>query len=362
MTRRILLTSLVVAVGAGIASLPVNLQVKHQGSSRLTNIHISNAEMGGNEGLTITYGSCESTVAQDAHQIVAKVEPRSGTGPFRLVWVLPEEIESEGCISAWGSTGVLYGRSERQRLAERQIRRRGSIQMDNENGIDSWGPWFDGVNLLKNKEPGLIDVAAAKSKSVAVVGAGMSGLMAYLVLSQAGLTNVSIIESTQRLGGRVRTEYLSGGPFDYSYQEMGPMRFPATYTDLESNQTVNISDHQLVFSLAAEMNKLNGGDKNLSVDFIPWIQWNPNGLVYRKGFKLETGLPPTVAQISANSSLSPPPILDGDTENLLAAAGVFLSNSTFALEMANNMFKAHKEWLGKSRGLNVDERTACPSI
>ena len=177
--------------------------------------------------------------------------------------------------------------------------------MTNGTGIDTWGEWFDGVNLLKDNQPGPVDVAAAKSKSVAIVGAGMAGLMTYLVLAQAGLSNISIIESTHRLGGRIRTEYLTGGPFDYSYQEMGPMRFPAAYTDPSTNQTVNISDHQLVFSLAEEMNRLNGGDQNLSVNFIPWIQWNPKGLVYRKGFKLETGLPPTVAQMAANASLNP---------------------------------------------------------
>ena len=98
--------------------------------------------------------------------------------------------------------------------------------MGESNGIDTLGPWFDGVALLKNKEPGPVDVNAAKNKEIAIVGAGMSGLMSYLLLTQAGMKNVKILEAGQRLGGRVHTEYLSGGPFDYSYQGDGTYAIP----------------------------------------------------------------------------------------------------------------------------------------
>lgn len=219
--------------------------------------------------------------------------------------------------------------------------------MTQANGFDTWGPWFEGVNLLQGKDFGVIDVEAAKSKDVAIVGAGMSGLMAWLVLHQAGMTNLSIIEAANRLGGRVHTEYLSGGPFDYSYQEMGPMRFPATYKDPASNETLDINDHQLVFQLADEMNKLNGGDKNFSVDFVTWIQNNPNGLVYENGVKLDTGLPPTRADIAANASLGGPPMtIDNATLALNAALNQFLPDSEFGVTMAKNMFKAHQDWIG----------------
>ncbi|KAK0641713.1 flavin-containing amine oxidoreductase-domain containing protein [Cercophora newfieldiana] len=331
-------------------ALPVMLETKVEVTSRLSNIHISHSELAIGP-LTITYGSCTSTSHHHAHHTVATVRPQPETDS-RLVWILPEDVESGGCLSAWDNYGVLNGRSEPQNF-RKQLRRRDPILMTEDRGIDVLGPWFDGVALLKDKEPSLVDVGGAKSKSVAIVGAGMSGLMTYLVLSQAGLTNISIIESTQRLGGRVRTEYLSGGPFDYSYQEMGPMRFPTTYTDPETNQTLNISDHQLVFSLAEEMNRLNAGKKNLSVDFIPWIQWNPNGLVYRGGFKLDTGFPPTVAEMAANASLNPhapPVVLDADTQALQAAVAPFISNASFALDMVKNMFKAHKDWITNGLG------------
>ncbi|KAK4216938.1 L-amino-acid oxidase [Rhypophila decipiens] len=336
--------------------LILKLEVKHQVASRLSNIHISNLDDKGQteiRKLRITFGSCESRSVQDAHHVVADIDVLPLTRPSRLVWVLPPQLESDGCLSAWDASGVLRGQSERQKVAVSDLKRRARpspITMDAGNGIDNLGPWFDGVALLENKQPDVVDVETAKSKSVAIVGAGMSGLMTYLVLSQAGLTNISIIESTNRLGGRVRTEYLSGGPFDYSYQEMGPMRFPATFTDWVSNQTVNISDHQLVFSLAAEMNRLNGGDKNLSVDFIPWIQWNSNGLVYKRGFKLNTGLPPTVADIAANSSLDPQLPPDQDLLDLQTNLAPFLTNFTMGLEMAQNMFQAHREWIDHGLG------------
>lgn len=222
--------------------------------------------------------------------------------------------------------------------------------MTNASGIDAHGPWFDGVALLEQKEPSAVDVAAAKSKEVAIVGAGMGGLMTYLVLSQAGLTNISIIEAGQRLGGRVHTEYLSGGPFDYSYQEMGPMRFPTTYADPGTNKTFNITDQQLVFSLAAEMNRLNNYDKNFSVDFIPWIQSNDNGLYYMNEFKLPSGLPPTLKQVSQNASLGVTTILDPATEKLQEEVNEFMPGTEFYVEMAQNMYKAHKTWL--ETGLN----------
>jgi hypothetical protein len=219
--------------------------------------------------------------------------------------------------------------------------------MDHSNGIDVLGPWFDGVALLDNRQPNPVDVKAAKTKEIAIVGAGMSGLMSYLILTQAGMENVKILEAGERLGGRVHTEYLSGGPFDYSYQEMGPMRFPLRYQDLTTGESLNISDHQLVFQLADEINRINGGDKNLSVDFIEWIQTNPNGLVYNNGFKLPSGLPPTVAQIEEDPWLGGPvEPFDESTEELAAAVEQYMPEPEFYAQMARNMFKAHKEWIG----------------
>lgn len=228
-------------LGQAIASpsrLPVRLETKSSLDSGLANIHVYFDHVV-EEALSFTYGSCSASHPRDSHHRVGR---SLGPSVSRLVWIIPEDTETGGCLSAWTDSEVLVGRSEPKRLSlsrKRSLKKRdsaNSIQMTNASGIDAFGPWFDGVELLKSKNLSAVDVAAAKSKEVGIVGAGMAGLMTYLCLTQSGLTNVSIIEAGQRLGGRVHTEYLSGGPFDYSYQEMGPMRFPC-----ERDQTVNLS-------------------------------------------------------------------------------------------------------------------------
>ncbi len=92
------------------------------------------------------------------------------------------------------------------------------------------------------------------------------------------------------------------------------------------------------------MNRLNKHSKNLSVDFIPWHQSSPNGLYYRNGFKLDTGLPPTVTQFAQNKSSSS--TTSPSVEALSEKLNVFLTNETFLAELAQNTFKAHKDWIG----------------
>ncbi|KAI1463958.1 flavin-containing amine oxidoreductase-domain containing protein [Daldinia caldariorum] len=340
------LASQALPASASTSLLPVKLETRSSLSSGLANVHISfNNLIDG--VITYSYGRCDNTRLSEAHHTLGQ---SSNTKESRLVWVLPKDAKFDGCISAWDQRGHLIGRSEPQRLSRRKLKRRGanSIEMTNATGIDAWGPWFDGVELLKNKEICAVDVEKAKSKEVAIVGAGMSGLMTYLVLHQAGFTNLSIIEASQRLGGRVHTEYLSGGPFDYSYQEMGPMRFPESIE--YSNVTYNITDHQMVFQLASEMNTLNSYDKNFSVDFIPWIQSNPNGLYYHNGIKLDTGLPPTVAQTQANKSLIISYPMDSSTKALSDKIDTITSNETLMVELATNTFKAHRDFLVNGLG------------
>ncbi|XDG04391.1 hypothetical protein ABKA04_004006 [Annulohypoxylon sp. FPYF3050] len=334
------------ATASASSALPVKLETRSELNSRLTNIHIS-IDVPIDGEVTYTYGRCNNKAISEAHHTVGR---GTGATDSRMVWVLPDDAWFDGCISAWDELGSLIGRSEPQRLSRRKLKRRGanSIEMSNATGIDAWGPWFDGVELLKNKEISAFDAKEAKCKEVAIVGAGMSGLMTYLVLTQAGMTNVKIIEAAQRLGGRVHTEYLTGGPFDYSYQEMGPMRFPETI--VYSNESYNITDHQLVFQLAREMNKINNYNKNWSVDFIPWHQSSPNGLYYHNGIKLDNGLPPTVTQVSENASLKVTYPDNPSTSALSSKIDAISANETFMIEIATNMFKAHKDFLVNGLG------------
>ncbi|ORY71487.1 L-amino acid oxidase [Pseudomassariella vexata] len=342
------------ALCAASSSLPIRLETRSELSSRLANVHVIFNEVV--EGaLTYTYGSCSSLELRDAHHTVGRSTDATTS---RLVWIMPENADSAGCLSAWDNVGKLVGRSEPQhfKLRRRSLEERAlnSIEMSNATGIDTWGPWFNGVELLESKNLSSVDVETAKSKQIAIVGAGMSGLMTYLVLSQSGFTNISILEAAQRLGGRVHTEYLSGGPFNYSYQEMGPMRFPETV--VYSNETYNITDHRLVFQLAAEMNKINGNNKNLSVDFIPWHQASENGLYYHNGIKLDNGLPPTLAQIEADPSLAVASVENPSTTALEEQVNMYRANETLMIELAENMFKTHSEFIREGlNGLGGDQ-------
>lgn len=223
------------AYSASVSSHPVRLETRTELSSRAANIHVSYDRLV-ESVIDFTYGSCLAQRQTDSHHVVARHTPTGAS--HRLVWVIPEDAFSGGCISAWDDTGSLIGRSETQQLASQRSRKRGleefhkrsamkkrdggggsnAIPMNNETGIDVWGPWFDGVALLESKNHSYVDVEEAKSKHIAIVGAGMSGLMTFLSLTQAGFKNIEIIEASERLGGRVHTTYLSGGPFDYSYQ------------------------------------------------------------------------------------------------------------------------------------------------
>ncbi|PSR82747.1 L-amino acid oxidase [Coniella lustricola] len=348
------------AAAASVSPHPVRLETRTALNSRAANIHVTYNRVV-DSLVDFTYGSCLENRLVDSHHVISRHAPSTST--HRLVWVIPDDAFTGGCISAWeSSTGSLLGRSEPQQLASRRSRKRGveeihkrslikkrgdpnAIPMSEASGIDAWGPWFDGVELLQSKNLSAVDVSAAKSKNIGIVGAGMSGLMTFLCLKQAGFENLQIIEAGERLGGRVHTVYLSGGPFDYSYQEMGPMRFPYQWTS-STNQTFNITDHQLVFQLAAEMNEINNHAANWSVDFIPWYQSNDNGLYYYNGIRLADGMPPTLAQVASNASLSVTANEDASTTALETKVGSVTTGDDFYAKMATNMFEAHREFLG----------------
>lgn len=175
----------------------------------------------------------------------------------------------------------------------------------------------------------------------------MSGLMTYLNLKDAGFENVVILEASERVGGRLRTDYFGGGPWDYHYQEMGPMRFPLKIKYPDTNETVTINDHHIVFQLAETLNKINKGSQEHNVSFIPFYQRSPNSLSYTDGIRKADGTVPTITEVSHNSSLAPPKAPESSeeqkAENILNS---ILHNSTFMTEMGKNVYKAHKEYLG----------------
>lgn len=127
---------------------------------------------------------------------------------------------------------------------------------------------------------------------------------------------------------------------------MGPMRFPLTWTSSEG-ETYNITDHQLVYDLVAELNELNDHAANWSIDFIPWFQENDNGLYYHDGIKLDTGLPPTISQVAADPSLRIQRVNLPSTQALQDHIDSVTTSEEFYAEMATNMFAAHRDFLRK---------------
>lgn len=65
---------------------------------------------------------------------------------------------------------------------------------------------------------------------------------------------------------RVHTAYFSNSSI--AYQEMGPMRFPIAFN--YKNKTLPVTDHDIVFQLADELNKIN--DESYKIEFIKWVQ------------------------------------------------------------------------------------------
>ena len=56
-----------------------------------------------------------------------------------------------------------------------------------------------------------------KDHKIHIIGAGISGLVAALVLEEKGFSPV-IIEATDRVGGRVKTDIVNGYQLDHGFQ------------------------------------------------------------------------------------------------------------------------------------------------
>ena len=121
MTVRTLPFLLLGGAAAASVGLPVQLETRSAVTSRIANVHLSTARSVDGP-ITVGYGSCTSLSVEDAHHILGKAEA-SASDPTRLVWLLPKDTESGGCLSAWDSSGSLVGRSEPQMVHNNQKRR-----------------------------------------------------------------------------------------------------------------------------------------------------------------------------------------------------------------------------------------------
>ncbi|CAB5332295.1 uncharacterized protein OCT59_009446 [Rhizophagus irregularis] len=122
--------------------------------------------------------------------------------------------------------------------------------------------WLKLQNPVERTEPGNHPKIPPKELNVGIVGGGMSGLYAALILQSHG-AKVSIFEKNtrQRLGGRVYTHRFTQEPNQYF--EAGAMRLPET------------SEQQPVFDLIDYLNEKLPGESCIKT--IPYVLYDDKG-------------------------------------------------------------------------------------
>ncbi|KAF1831629.1 L-amino-acid oxidase precursor [Decorospora gaudefroyi] len=312
------------------------------------NIHVAYGDDDFESEVRLVYGDCVmARHSEHHHEVTSHYIKRSGR-PERFVWIVPEDAIHGGCIHAY-SGSALIGRSAPVSVKEHPRKRE-----DISAVADAMGPWFDGVAYMKDKQNNGSYVAIAKRKKIAIIGGGMSGLMTSLLLDSVGIHDWHIIESSHRIGGRIRTKYLAGStPEQYQYQEMGPMRFPVSTLYPDTNETLDIQDHKMVFQLGNVLNQMNGGNtSSLAVNFIPWIQSSANVPGNSNGFRLPDGRIPSASQIRNNRTAYVLPSVPGpDEETVEQATDAFEAFADITTEtlrnISKNIFQAHKDAVEK---------------
>jgi monoamine oxidase len=205
--------------------------------------------------------------------------------------------------------------------------------------FDALGAWFEevaSISITSRPE----DVERAKNTSIAIVGAGITGLATALMLDSVGVHNWEILEARHQIGGRLRTLYVGG---TQEWAEMGPMRLPYKIKYKSDNATLEYSDHAMTFQLADWLNEMNQGNRNdLKINFIPWIQHSPNELLGLGTGRHPDGRIPTRAEIAANSSLGKPaPMNTEEYKDIKAKMSDILLDEDTLREIQRDVWRVH---------------------
>lgn len=105
------------------------------------------------------------------------------------------------------------------------------------------------------------------SKSVVVVGAGLAGLTCAIYLQRSGV-EVTVLEASDRVGGRIKTDSVNGYLFDHGFQVINPnyseiKRLDAlsgiAFNEIFSNLRIIEGDQNLKVGLGHKLNTLGVG-------------------------------------------------------------------------------------------------------
>lgn len=153
----------------------------------IQNINIAyNSDISGE--LTIAYGECDVTRKSQVTHLVGSTHVGEhssakrhvgweGSRPTKFVWSAPANSVG-GCLHAFvGDEHV--GRSKEYQVKRRQMKKRATFA----DVSDPMGPWFDGVEYLKQKNSNETFVAATKEKKFGILGGGISGLLTAVSLA-----------------------------------------------------------------------------------------------------------------------------------------------------------------------------------
>jgi len=181
--------SLFIGATSGLSIIPRHESIKFEEditveANGMANIHISYA-LPVSGSFSLHYGPCSSSQpAKESHHhqigetpigdhpLARRHSQWKDSRPEKFVWLVPENAADGGCLFAYSGES-LVGRSESINVVKRNMRR--GIGLGDIG--DAEGPWFDGVAYLQDKDPDSVFVAQAKSKTIGILGGGMSGLM-----------------------------------------------------------------------------------------------------------------------------------------------------------------------------------------
>ena len=98
--------------------------------------------------------------------------------------------------------------------------------------------------------------------SVIVVGAGLAGLNCAQILSKSGL-EVTVLEASDRIGGRVKSDYIDGFTCDHGFQVINPKYSELQKTGVAEELNIKTLPKGLEINIGGKDFRLGDIRKNL---------------------------------------------------------------------------------------------------